>query len=45
MSPMTKTHPYPALARKIIEAHLNGRPMPGPEELKALSPDAGDAAL
>jgi len=34
----TTTHPYPALARRVIEAHLKGGPMPGVE------PDAEDIA-
>jgi len=36
---MSNIHPYPALARKSIEAHLNNGPMPGSEDLQALSAD------
>ena len=36
---MSDMHPYPALARKSIEAHLNSGPMPGSEDLQALSAD------
>ena len=32
--------PYPALARKTIAAHLSGAPLPGPDEVAALSADA-----
>ena len=37
---MPTAHPYPALARRIIEAHLKGNPMPGSEDLQALSADS-----
>ena len=36
---MPTTHPYPALARRAMEAHLKGEPMPGAEDLQGLSTD------
>lgn len=41
---MAETHPYPALARKTIAAHLNGEPTPGPADLVALAGNRADGA-